>query len=154
MHRRQAMMAILLIGFSLFSIDDLAQTTSPRLVLVCGTVSTLPTLSRAEVRQVFLGAPIEKNGVRLKPLRNASDPQITEVFLQKIIFMSKQKYERQLAARVFRLGGARPKIYSNLADLVAELRRSPESVTYMSSAQLQQVQGVKSLGILWEGSEQ
>jgi len=153
MRLRRANLVILLVYFCLFCINSIAQTTPFRLLLVCDAESTIPALSHAEVRKLFLGVPIEKNGVRLKPLRNASDPQLTEVFLQKIIFMSKPKYEHQLISRVFRLGGVRPKVYQNISKLVDELHQSPESLTYMSSNQLSQVEGVRSVGVLWEDSE-
>lgn len=153
MHKQQVKLDILLVCLLLVSIGGAAQTTPRRLLLVCSVESTIPSLSHEEVRKLFLGIPTEKNGVRLKPLRNATDALITEVFLQKIIFMSKQKYERQLVSRMFRVGGSRPPVYTTIAELIDALRRSPEALTYMWSNQLAQADGVKTIGVLWEGSE-
>jgi hypothetical protein len=134
------------------SINGESQTTQRRLLLVSSIESTTPSLSHKEVRKLYLGVPIVKNGIRLKPLRNASDKLMTEVFLQKIIFMSKRNYERQLVSRVFRLGGERPPAYSNIQELIHELQQSPQAVTYMWADQLALADNVKSIGILWQGT--
>jgi len=139
----------LLVCLCLAGIAAAVESSQRDLLLVCGTESTIPQLSREEVRKLFLGVPIVKDGIRLKPLRNASDELITEVFLQKTVFMSKRSYERQLLSRVFRLGGSRPPVYTDITELTAELRRSPESVTYMWSDQVTQANAVKSIGVLW-----
>lgn len=154
MFLRWLRLVFLLIGVCLVTNPGAAQTGPAQLLLVCGAESAIPALTHAEVRKLFLGAHVEKNGVHLIPLRNASDSRGTEVFLQKIIFMSERKYERQLASRVFRLGGVRPKVFESFPELVGSLRLTPGSVTYMWSTQLEQAPGLKTLGILWEGSEQ
>ncbi len=151
---KKAQMMVALACCCCFSIDAVAQTNPSRVLLVCGIESEIPPLSHTEVRKLFLGLPIDKKGQRLKPLRNASDPLLTEVFLQKVIFMSKRKYEGQLVARVFRLGGVRPKVYKNLDELVDVLQQSPATVSYMWSDQLEQTTNLKSIGVLWEGSAQ
>lgn len=152
MCKQQVKLIILLVCLCLVSINGTTQTPQRRLLLVCGVESTIPSLSHKEVRKLFLGAPTAIDGMRLRPLRNASDPLITEVFLQKIIFMSKRNYERQLVSRVFRLGGGRPPVYTNIQELIDELRQSPEALTYMWSDQLAHADGVKSIGVLWEGT--
>lgn len=152
MRRQQVKIIILLVCLCLVSNIGSKQTTQSRLLLVCGVESTAPLISHKEVRKLFLGVPIIKDGVRLRPLRNASDPLITEVFLQNIIFMSKRNYERQLASRVFRLGGERPPVFTDISELIDELRQSPEALTYMWADQLTHADGVKSIGVLWEGS--
>jgi len=151
MRRRRPILLALLACLYVFNAHGATQTRQTRLLLVCGMKSAIPALSNAEVRKVFLGAPVEKNGVRIKPLRNVTDTQVTEVFLQKIVYMSARKYERQLVARVFRQGGVIPKAYESFSDLVGALQNSPATVSYMSSDQLAQAPGVKSIGVLWDG---
>jgi hypothetical protein len=152
MCKQQVKLIILLVCLCLVSINGTTQTSQRRLLLVCGMESTTPSLSHKEVRKLFLGVPTVVDGVRLRALRNASDPLITEVFLQKIIFMSKGTYERQLVSRVFRLGGERPPVHTDLPKLIDELRQSPEALTYMWADQLAHADGVKSIGVLWEGT--
>ena len=92
------------------------------------------------------------NGLILKPLRNETDPLLTEVFLQKVIFMSERSYDRELLSRVYRLGGKRPEIYSENTKLVNELRDIPGTLTYMWSDDVEDTAGLKSLGVIWAGS--
>ena len=151
MHGLRAKTITLLVCLCLISMTGAAQAAQRRLLLVCGTESTISSLSHKEVRKLFLGVPIVKDGVRLKPLRNASDPLVEEVFLQKIIFLSKRSYERQLLSRVFRFGGVRPPVFENLPELIDELRQSPGALTYMWSVQDAHADDLKSIGVLWEG---
>lgn len=152
MQKQQVKIIILLVCLCLVSINGTAQTTPRRLLLVCYSESTTPALSHKEVRKLFLGVPTINDGVRLRPLRNASDPVITEVFLQNVIFMSKRNYERQLVSRVFRLGGERPPVFTDISELIDELRQSQEALSYMWADQLTNADGLKSIGVLWEGS--
>lgn len=136
----------------LICISSTAQTTQRSLLLVCSDNATLESLSHAEVRKLFLGVPITKNQIRLKPLLNASDSLVTEVFLQQIVFMSKREYERQLLSRVFRLGDQRPPEYEDIDILAKAMRDTQGSVSYMWSEQLEHQTGLKSLGVLWTNS--
>ncbi len=142
----------LLVCLCLIGISNAAQSTQRRLLLVCGSESTISSLSPKEVRKLFLGVPITKDGVRLIPLRNASDPLVEEVFLQRMIFLSKRSYERQLLSRVFRFGGVLPPVFKNLPELINELHRSPGAVSYMWSGQAAHADDLKSIGVLWEGT--
>jgi len=101
---------------------------------------------------LFLGVPMTKDKVRLRPLLNTSDRLATDVFLQQIIFMSKREYERQLLSRVFRLGDQRPPEYENIDALLNALLDTPGSVSYMWSEQFGHQSGLKSLGVLWTDS--
>ena len=125
------------------------QTTQRSLLLVCSADSTLSSLSNEDIRKIFLGVPVEKDGVRITPLLNTSDSHLTEVFLQKVIFMSKPDYERQLLSRVFRLGGKRPPEYENISELINELHKSPGSVAFMWSDQVGDHNNLKSIGVVW-----
>ena len=152
MHQMKAQMLILLVCSCLVGDETMAQTTPPRLLLVCGIESTLTTLSQAEVRKLFLGVPIDKNNLRLKPLRNASDVRLTEVFLQKVIFMSKREYDRQLVSRVFRSGGKRPSVFNDIMPLIAHLQAVPGTLTYMWSDQVEGNSDLNVIGVLWDAT--
>ena len=144
---------LLLVWLCLLSGAGRAQTTpADRLLLVTGDATNIETLSHADIRRLYLGNQLMMNGVRIRPVLNVSDPLMTEVFLQNIIFMSRTEYERQLLSRVFRLGGQRPPAYENMDDLVKQLLDTPGSVTFMWATQLKQHAGLKSLGVLWASS--
>jgi hypothetical protein len=149
MAKVQARLVMLLVCLGLLGGDGSGQETQRHLVLVCSTESSIPSLSQQEVRKLFLGVPTVRNGIRLKPLRNETEPRVSEVFLQKVIFMSQRSYERQLVSRVFRLGGTRPPVFTEMGELLDELRQSPGALSYMWSDQVAQTYGVKSCGVLW-----
>lgn len=115
----------------------LAVTGSHALVLVSGKASRLSALGPDAVRRLYLGRSVEQNGVRLLPLRNTSDPLLYETFLQKVVFMSAQSYERYLLVRVYQTGGQRPPGYDQVPELEAALQRDPGSVTFMWRADAQ-----------------
>lgn len=101
---------------------------------------------------MFLGVPMTKNQVRLKPLLNTGDRLATDVFLQQIVFMSKREYERQLLSRAFRLGDSRPDEYKDFDVLVKALLNTRGSVSYIWSEQLERQSELRSLGVLWTES--
>lgn len=100
-------------------------------VLVTSAHTTVPQLSPIEVRKLFLGIPVIKNGQRIEPLLNLSDPLLYEVFLQKVMFMSASGYERRLLSRTFQQGDAPPLEFSDLAALSDALRSRPGTVSFM-----------------------
>ena len=121
------------------------------LVLVRGEQATAPPLTGQEVRKLFLGEVLIKNGQRVQALRNLTDPFLYEVFLQKIIFMSARNYERQLLSRVFRLGGQRPPVYENFYEMIAVLKSNPVAVTFMWEDDAKSIPGIKVSTLLWQG---
>jgi len=144
---------ITLVGcLCLVSAVSTAQSTQRSLLLVSGSDSQLDALTHAEVRKVFLGVPVTKDQVRLRPLLNFTDPLATNIFLQQIVFMSERKYKRQLLSRVFRLGDRRPREYDDIDLLVEDLRTTTGSLTFMWSDQFESYTGLKSLGALWTSS--
>ncbi|MES1983049.1 MAG: hypothetical protein V4443_11325 [Pseudomonadota bacterium] len=120
-----------------------------KLVLVASKRSPIAQLSPNEVRKLYLGIPLFVDGQTIKPLGNSSDQYLQEVFMQKIIFMSTQAYERQILSRVFRVGGTRPPIYNDLDKLVAALQDDPSTVSYMSDIEAIN-HGLKIINELWE----
>lgn len=121
------------------------------LVLVAGEAAPAPELSGKEIRWLFMGLPVVKDEQRIEPLLNATNPLIYEVFLQKVIYMSAQNYERRLVTRVFRMGGQRPKKYDNLSDLLGNLRENPNTVSFMWQDNAQRQSNIKIVAELWSG---
>jgi len=152
MIRLRIQIVSLLVCLSTISINGLAEPSQRIVILVSSQDSNIPALSQLDIRKLFLGVPVIRNGIILKPLRNATDPLLTEVFLQKVIFMSERSYNRELLSRVYRLGGKRPEIFSENTKLVNELRDMPGTLTYMWSADAEDTAGLKTLGVIWAGS--
>lgn len=119
------------------------------LVLVASSASVHDGLSPFEMRKAFLGYPLKHNGHETHPLGNRTDPRLQEAFLQKIMFMSDQVYERQLTGMMFRYGLAKPPEYSNLAELARALANDPDSISYMWMADAQQFHNIKVIAQSW-----
>lgn len=143
----------LLGGLSLALVVCFAQISERSLLLVTSSDYDLGPVTHAELRKVFLGVPVTRDGVRLRPLLNSTDPVATNIFLQKVIFMSERMYRRQLVSRVFRLGGQRPHEYDDMDSLVADLRATPGALTFMWSDQLEDYAELGQLGVIWSSSE-
>jgi hypothetical protein len=129
-----------------------AQSAQRSLLLVAGSSYELGAVTHAELRKVFLGVPVSRDNVRLKPLLNSTDPRATSIFLQQVIFMSEREYRRQLVSRVFRFGDQPPAEHDNIDSLVAELHRTPGSLSFMWSDDFENHEGLESLGVIWTGS--
>lgn len=147
--RRFGWLFILLV---LLESHSLSADTTRTLVLATGTNSKVPALSIQEARKLFLGVPLVKEGENPVAILNTSDPLVFQIFLQKIAFMSEHTYEAQTMSVVFRLGGKRPENYSDLNALIDALLQTPGAVTYLWEDQIRNNQGLKSVGVLWQGS--
>jgi hypothetical protein len=122
------------------------------LVLAASADATFLPLSIPETRKLFLGVPLERNGVTITPILNTSDPLLQEVFLQKVTFMSSPAYQTQLVSTVFRLGGKRPSTYADSRTLLDALRKDSHAVTYLWQDQVDKTHGLKTVSVLWTGS--
>lgn len=136
----------------LVSTNVIAGKTQRSLSLVTGPNANIEGLTPVEVRKLFLGIPVIKNGKKLNVIRNESDPLLREVFLQKIIFMSERNYERYLLSRIVHRGGKKPEIYLDNSELVKKIQESSHAVTYMWSEQIESSSDITEILILWTGT--
>jgi hypothetical protein len=125
----------------------MAHAEEQRIAIVVNAESEITAISSKEVRRAYLGASIVLNGIEIKPLLNQTDPLATEVFLQKIMFMSSEAYERQLISRTFQ-GGSRPKTYENLTAMLAALHHDNAAITFMLYETALQTSGIRIIGNL------
>ena len=120
------------------------------LVLVSGAISHVPQLTPNEVRKLFLGVVLIKDGQRVEPLLNTTDHLLHEVFLQKIIFMSRDNYQRQLTARIASTGDPRPQEYTDRWQLISALRSRRGAVSFMWNKDVRVQIGLKVIQELWQ----
>lgn len=125
---------------------SIAQAGGPDLVLVASKRSPLMQMTVPEVRKAFLGMPLTVNGQGVKPLRNLSDRRVAEIFMQRVMFMSMEEYERRIEARVARTGGGRPPAYDDTTELMTALQRDPLAITYLPRHQVGSDSGLKIIG--------
>lgn len=149
--RRFCHVALVLSGMLLLSTGH-ALSGERRLVLVAGPESRPLELSMAEVRQLFLGYAVSRDDHEITAAINKSDELLYEVFLQKIVFMSSQTYERQLVSKVFRHGGQLPPTFGRSEELAEQLARRRGLVTFMWEDAARQLPNVTVVTELWRGS--
>lgn len=146
MNRRLASLLLL------FAVTFTAVAGEQRLLLVHAPGQAIAPLTTQEVRMLFLGVPVLREGRQLRPLINVTDPMLHQVFLQKILFMSASKYKHQLLARVFREGGVRPPFLDQPKELYAALHSIPDAVTYSWDESRGSLADVEVIQVLWHGS--
>jgi hypothetical protein len=136
--------AILLAAFVLPA-TSMVHAEEQHIAIVASAGSVIKAISAKQVRRAYLGASIVLDGVEIKPLRNQTNKLAEEVFLQKVLFMSAEAYERQLLARAFR-GGSRPKAYENFSDLLAALQNDNATITFMQYEKAISTPGIRIIG--------
>ena len=136
--------AILFAACVLFAMA-MVHADEQRIVIVTSAGSSIKAISAKEVRRAYLGATIVLDSVEIKPLLNRTDKLAGEVFLQKILFMSAEAYERQLLARAFR-GESRPRAYENCTDLLAALQNDNATITFMLYGAAMTTPGIRIIG--------
>ena len=119
-----------------------------RLVLVVAADSPIEDISVFEARKMYLGIDVLKQGNFVRPLRNASDAELEQIFLQSVIGLTKLHYERRLLSNLLRLGSVRPQEFETLDALAEELAGDKFAVTYAFDDG--RLQGVKVLRVLWQ----
>lgn len=117
------------------------------IAVVVNAESGIKTISAKQARRAYLGASIVLNGIEIKPLLNETDTLASEVFLQRIMFMSAEAYERQLISRSFQ-GGSRPRVYEDLPALLSALHRDNAAITFMLYQAAINTRGIRIIGKL------
>ncbi|MDH4260701.1 MAG: hypothetical protein OEW16_10445 [Gammaproteobacteria bacterium] len=115
------------------------------------TAESDPDLSLAtlEVRKLFLGFTVVHDGRVLQPVRNRSDDLLDQIFLQHVVSMSAEAYERRLLARFLRQGRARPREVRSREELLRALTSVRHSVSYAWQADVEGVPDVHVIRTLW-----
>jgi hypothetical protein len=119
-------------------------------VLVVAATSPLNELGSLELRKIYLGFPVRREGEIIKGLRNTTDKSIDRIFLQTVVAMSERSYVRRLLTLTMQRGTPRPREYQNLADLQAALVSDPNSISYIWQEDAVRMPDVKILKVLWQ----
>ena len=126
-----------------------AHPASQTVVLVVRSDSAVSTLDSVSVRKLFLGVPVLVNGTPLHPIRNRSDTQLDEVFLQKIVAMSQSAYDRQILIGVNRQGWLRPAEIASTAGVLEALNGDPNAISFMWLHDLAHEPRIRVVRVLW-----
>jgi hypothetical protein len=137
---------MLLLAFGVFGP---VRSASESVVLVVRADSPVTGLSSVEVRKLFLGVPVLIDGKPLHPIRNRSDARLDDIFLQQIVAMSQQAYDRQILVGLNRQGWVRPAEAASVARVLDALFADPEAVSYMWLRDVERNPRLKVLRTLW-----
>jgi hypothetical protein len=126
-----------------------ARPTSREVVLVVREDSPVTDLDSVTLRKLFLGLPVLVNGSPLHPLRDRSDPQLDEIFLQQIVAMSQSSYDRQILIGVNRQRALRPPEFDSTPQLVAALSADPNAVSFMWLRDVGHNPRIRVIRVIW-----
>ncbi len=101
-----------------------------RLLLITKSDYKPLPFSKTELRRLFLGVPVYRNGKSLQPLINKSEDLCYQVFLQSTLGMSQKRYERSLVSDIYRQGISSPTIYHDLDELLEDLNKKNMAISF------------------------
>jgi hypothetical protein len=125
-----------------------AQAGAEKLLLVCGASSPLSGELTKHARKIFLGIPVTTHEGVVTPVMNASAQRTRELFLQRVLYMSAEVYERHQQAKVYRNSGQRIPESGSLPALIAMMNQNPCHLSFMLASDLPGNNSVKVLGPL------
>lgn len=102
-----------------------------RLLLITRAEYKPLPLDRNELRRLFLGMPVYRNGEKLIPLINKSEALCYQVFLQSVVGLSQKRYERSLISGLYRQGVVAPVFYEDKKDLLKDLNKKDRTISVM-----------------------
>ena len=120
-----------------------------QVVLVAASASPLHNLDSLELRQIYLGFTVKRDGNIVKGLRNTEDENLNSIFLQTVVAMSGKSYKNRLLSLTIRQGTPRPAEYGKIEDLLHALSIKPYSVSYMWKDDAVGSSKIKILRVLW-----
>ena len=118
-------------------------------VLIVAAGEPVEKFTTKELRLLYLGYPVTRGELRFEPLVNQSDKITYQGFLQKVMFMSEQSYNRKLVTRVFRRGGERPPSYHQRDPLISELKKNTNAITFVMPEVAASIEGIQVVQHLW-----
>ena len=121
-----------------------------QVVLVAASTSPLHNLDSLELRKIYLGFIVKRDGEIVKGLRYTEDETLNSIFLQTVVAMSEKSYMSRLLTLTIRQGIPRPVEYDEFDDLLKALSTNSYSVTYMWKDDAVRSSDVKILRVLWQ----
>lgn len=118
-------------------------------VLVVDAGSPVEHLDAIEVRTLFLQLPVHRSDRPLRPILNASDPQLKRVFLQHVVAMSQRAYDHRILGDVLQHGRSRPVELRTLDHVLAALYADQHAVSYVWAHQVANNPRIRVIRVLW-----
>ena len=124
------------------------------LVLIGTTAGPWQPLSAFELRKMYMGLPVSRDGTPLTPLRNSQSQEITQLFHNVIVGMHANAYKRKLLRNQMNYAIVPPHVEPDFEKLSAILRSNPYAVSFTWRSTLgQKSQDIKVLQVIWRDAE-
>jgi hypothetical protein len=120
-----------------------------QVVLVAASTSPVHNLSSLELRKIYLGFTVKRDGKMVEGLLYTGDENLNRIFLQTVVAMSGKSYKNRLLSLTLRQGTPPPAKYDKYEDLVYALLTEPYSVSYMWEDDADRSSEIKILRELW-----
>ncbi|VAW69695.1 hypothetical protein MNBD_GAMMA10-2452 [hydrothermal vent metagenome] len=134
----------------LFITDSInARADDLHLLMVTDESNQILPLSKDELRRLFLGMPVYRNGNKLKAAINRSDEMCYQIFLQYILGMSHKRYVHTMVSSLYRNGIKTPPIFTRADDVIDYLHEEDYSVTYIFKHNLPQFNNLNVVQEIW-----
>lgn len=118
-------------------------------VLFARDVDPDMSLATLELRKLFLGFTVMHDGHVLRPIRNRSDATLDAIFLQYVVAMSEDVYERRLLELSLQQGRPRPQEVNSLPALVQAMQVTPHGISFGWQSDLAEIADVHVIRTLW-----
>jgi hypothetical protein len=130
---RRAVLSTLRLGMAILGLvlAVCAPAGERQVVLVVSASSPVLELHPIEIRKLFLGLPVQRENRPLVPVRNSSDRQLEQVFLQDVVAMSQSNYDRRILAQTLQHGRPRPLDLQSRDEVLARLYSDRFAVSYV-----------------------
>lgn len=120
-------------------------------LLVVQRASPVTDLSSLAVRKLFLGLPVLVDGLPLRPIRNRSDARLDAIFLQHVVALSAEAYDRQLLVGMNRQGRVPPLEIRDSGRIRALVEGDPYAVSFLWRHEVEPDPELRMLRVLWQG---
>jgi len=127
-----------------------ASRADDAVVLVTLSDSPVEDISTLNIRKAYLGIIVTIEGNTIRPLRRREDRRLNTIFLQSVIAMSQNSYERRLLSMMLKFGTPRPDEVDTRDELVEYLEDNPFAISYMWRSDADAESRVKTIMVLWQ----
>ena len=127
-----------------------ARAEPRQVVLVVRADSHVTSLDAVTVRKLFLGLPVLTDGVPLRPIVNRSEPLLERIFLQHMVGMTSEAYDRQILIGINRQGRLPPAQMTESARVLRELHSDPYAVSFLWRHAAAADSQLRVVRVLWE----
>ena len=132
------------------AIVPLADPGAMSVVLVTGNNCPMEKISTLDVRKIYLSFGVNFDNQNIRAFRIANDEQLNQIFLQTVVAMSRNTYERRLLRALLRSGRPRPEEFEDIERLSAAIVRTRCSIAYMWQTDVDTLGNIKVLKVLWQ----